>query len=139
MGLLGLRKVGWIFAHPPREKGFFFSGPEILFAAEQQLEAAQGVNDTPFVTVKVTLDAEKSQAVVEVRNSSIVIVSNGIIAVILFKAFQVSKQCMEMTAEGVLEVCPHLGHLGVNKTFTALVEGKNATEVRASTVNYQPQ
>jgi hypothetical protein len=35
-----------------------------MFAAEQQLEAANGVNDTPFVTVKVTLD-EKSQAVVE--------------------------------------------------------------------------
>lgn len=64
MNLLNLQKVGWVVAHPPREKGFFFSGPEVLFAAEQQLEAAQGVNDTPFVTVKVTLDAE-SRAVVE--------------------------------------------------------------------------
>jgi hypothetical protein len=38
--------------------------PEILFAAEQQLEAADGIEDTPFVTVKVTLD-ENSMAVVE--------------------------------------------------------------------------
>ncbi|RYH11884.1 hypothetical protein EON65_38615 [archaeon] len=63
--LLGLQKVGWIFAHPPREKGFHFSGPEVLFAAEQQLEAAQGINDTPFVTMKATLDHEKGQAVIE--------------------------------------------------------------------------
>jgi hypothetical protein len=35
-----------------------------MFAAEQQLEAANGPNDTPFVTVKVTID-EKIQAVVE--------------------------------------------------------------------------
>jgi hypothetical protein len=35
-----------------------------MHGAEQQLEAAEGVNDSPFVTVKVTLD-EKSQAVVE--------------------------------------------------------------------------
>lgn len=34
-----------------------------------------------------------------------------------------------MVAEGVLEVCPHLGHLRVSPTFTALVEGKPATEV----------
>lgn len=61
---LGLQKVGWVFAHPPREKGFHFSCPEIMFAAEQQLEAARGVEDTPFVTVKITLD-DKNQMVVE--------------------------------------------------------------------------
>ena len=43
---------------------FYFSGPEILFAAEQQLEAAGGVGDTTFATVKVTVD-EKDQIVVE--------------------------------------------------------------------------
>lgn len=43
---------------------FYFSTPEIMFTAEQQLEAADGIEDTPFVTVKVTLD-ENSQAVVE--------------------------------------------------------------------------
>lgn len=36
---------------------------------------------------------------------------------------------MEMVAEGVLEVSPNLGSLKVNSTFTAVVEGKNATEV----------
>jgi nuclear protein localization family protein 4 len=105
---LGLKKVGWIFAHPPREKGFFFSGPEVLFTAEQQLEAADGVADTPFVTIKVTLD-ENAQAVVE--------------------AFQVSKQCMEMIAEGVLQPSVNLGSCTVSDTFTAIVEGKPAKEV----------
>jgi len=43
---------------------FHFSWAETLFAAEQQLEAAQGVNDTPFVTMKLTVD-EKGQIIVE--------------------------------------------------------------------------
>lgn len=47
------KKVGWIFAHPPREEGFLFSSAEVITAATLQLEAADGVNDTPFVTVKV--------------------------------------------------------------------------------------
>lgn len=48
-----MKKVGWIFAHPPREEGFLFSSAEVITAATLQLEAADGVNDTPFVTVKV--------------------------------------------------------------------------------------
>lgn len=43
---------------------FHFSGPEIMFTAEQQLEAAGGIGDTPFVTMKLTID-EKSQIIVE--------------------------------------------------------------------------
>lgn len=35
-----------------------------MFAAEQQLEAAQGVNDTPFVTMKLTIN-EKNEIIVE--------------------------------------------------------------------------
>lgn len=87
---------------------FFFSGLEVLYAAEQQLEAAGGIADTPFVTVKVTLNDE-GQSVIE--------------------AFQVSKQCMEMVAEGVLEISKDLGCCSVNSTFTAVVEGKNADKV----------
>eukprot|EP01032_Pedospumella_encystans_P013179 gene13179-15190_t len=109
--MLGLQKVGWIFSHPAREKGFHFSWAETLFAAEQQLEAAQGVNDTPFVTMKLTVD-EKGQIIVE--------------------AYQVSKQCMEMVAEGVLAPSANLGHCAVNPTFTAIVEGKEAKEVDTS-------
>ena len=37
---------------------FHFSNAEILCAAEQQLEAAQGINETLFVTFKLTLDSE---------------------------------------------------------------------------------
>eukprot|EP01039_Chlorochromonas_danica_P006049 gene6049-6662_t len=110
--LLGLQKVGWVFSHPPREKSFHFSGPEVLFTAEQQLEAAQGVEETSFVTVKLTLDPETEKTIVE--------------------AFQVSKQCMEMVAEGVLQACTHPGHLSVSPTFTAMVEGKPAQEVDCS-------
>jgi len=62
--MLGLVKVGWILSHPPREKGFFFSGAEIIFAAEQSLEAANGVNDTPFVNIRVTVD-ETNNVVVD--------------------------------------------------------------------------
>ena len=48
--LMGLKKVGLIFAHPPREKGYQFSGYEILTSAEHQLECAQGKNSctSPF-------------------------------------------------------------------------------------------
>lgn len=106
--LLGLKKVGMIFAHPPREKGYQFSGYEILAAAEMQLECAQGVEDTPFVTVKCTLDEEgKPESA----------------------AYQVSKQCMEMVAEGVISAGENLGCVNVNETFTAIVEGKETREV----------
>eukprot|EP00600_Ochromonadales_sp_CCMP1393_P007567 CAMPEP_0174969530 /NCGR_PEP_ID=MMETSP0004_2-20121128/8816_1 /TAXON_ID=420556 /ORGANISM="Ochromonas sp., Strain CCMP1393" /LENGTH=436 /DNA_ID=CAMNT_0016219035 /DNA_START=117 /DNA_END=1428 /DNA_ORIENTATION=- len=108
-GMLGLTKVGWIFSHPTREKGFHFSGAEIMFAAEQQLEAAQGVGDTPFVTMKLTID-ETSQISVE--------------------AYQVSKQCMEMVAEGVVSPnAVNLGAVDVNETFTAIVEGRESKEI----------
>ena len=43
---------------------FHMSGSEVIFAAEQQLECANGIEDTPFVTVKVTL-GEDSNPVVE--------------------------------------------------------------------------
>eukprot|EP00968_Pinguiococcus_pyrenoidosus_P021130 scaffold2679_cov251-Pinguiococcus_pyrenoidosus.AAC.2 len=107
-GLLNMQKVGWIFGHPPREEGFHFSSPEVFMAAEQQLEAAEGVGDTPFVTVKVTCDAE-GRALVE--------------------GYQVSKQAMEMVAEGALEIGENPGECAVNETFTALVEAKEAKAV----------
>ncbi|CAN0145288.1 unnamed protein product [Scytosiphon promiscuus] len=106
-GLLGLKRVGWIFAHPPREEGFLFSSAEVITAATLQLEAADGINDTPFVTVKVTAEEDGSAH---------------------FDAFQVSKQCMEMVAEGALEVGENPGHCVVPKTFTAIVEMKEAKE-----------
>ena len=58
---LNLKKVGWIFAHPPREEGFVFSGQEVMQAAMEQLEAAEGVKETPFVTVRVTLAEENGE------------------------------------------------------------------------------
>ncbi|CAM9848331.1 unnamed protein product [Pylaiella littoralis] len=107
-GLLGLKRVGWIFAHPPREEGFLFSSAEVITAATLQLEAADGINDTPFVTVKVTAEEDGNAH---------------------FDAFQVSKQCMEMVAEGALDVGENPGHCVVPKTFTAIVEMKEAKEV----------
>jgi len=106
--LLNLQRVGWIFSHPPREDGFLFSNAEIITAAELQLEAANGIADTPFVTVKVTLDDE--------GNSS-------------FDAFQVSKQCMEMVAEGAIKPHEDPGVCGIDDTFTAVVEAKDTKEV----------
>ncbi len=107
---LGVQKVGWIFSHPLREEKFHFSASEVIEAAEQQLLAAEGVTDTPFVTIKVTLDRTTGMPMAE--------------------GFQVSKQAMEMAAEGALEVHPsNLGMSRVNDTFTAYVEHKPTKEV----------
>jgi len=107
---LGLERVGWIFGHAPREEGFQLSSHEILTAAELQLEAAGGLEkSTPFVTIKVTVGPD-GNAVVD--------------------AFQVSRQCMEMVAEGALDVHPtRPGYCKVVDTFTAVMEGKNSDEV----------
>eukprot|EP00980_Cylindrotheca_fusiformis_P023527 scaffold10571_cov154-Cylindrotheca_fusiformis.AAC.5 len=106
--LCGLRKVGWIFGHPPREEGFVLSASEVIMAAEMQLEAAGGVEETPFVTVKVTTG------------------ENGNVSV---EAFQVSQQCMAMAAEEALEIGPNPGFCNINDTFTAIQEGKESKTV----------
>ena len=107
--MLGFRRVGWIFAHPPREDRFNFSCAEIISSAEQQLEAADGIADTPYVTMKVTLNVDTNELSVD--------------------GWQVSKQCMEMVAEGAIQVSPNLGFCAVNPTFTAYVEGRPAKEI----------
>ncbi len=106
--LLGLRKVGWIIGHPPRETGFVLSAAEIIMAAEFQLEAAGGIAETPFVTVKVTLGDDGNAAV---------------------EAFQVSQQCMAMVAEEALEVSPNPGFCAVHDTFTAIQEGRESKTI----------
>jgi len=103
--MLGLKRVGWIFGHPPREEGFQMSSSEVLMAAELQLEAAEGARPTPFVTVKVTVGDD--------GNAS-------------FEAFQMSLQCMEMVAESALDVGPQPGFSYVNDTFTLIQEGKES-------------
>jgi nuclear protein localization family protein 4 len=106
--MLGLKRVGWIFGHPPREKGFQMASSEIIMAAELQIEAAQGVDETPFVTVKVTAGDDGN---------------------VSFEAFQVSKQCMEMVAEEALVVGENPGFCYVNETFSAIQEGKNSNMI----------
>ena len=97
-----------MFSHPPREANFHFTAAEVMCAAEQQLLAAGGIEESLYVTVKVTLDEEGKP---------------------LIDAWQVTKQCMEMVAEGALQGGPHPGMCLVNPTFTAIVEGKPASEV----------
>jgi len=106
--LLGLQKVGWIFSHPPREDGFVMSNAEIIMAAEFQLEAAQGVAETPFTTVKVTQGKDGNVSV---------------------EGFQVSQQCMAMVAEEALEIDADPKVCKVNDTFTAIQEGKPSPTV----------
>ena len=106
--MLRLKKVGWIFGHPPREKGFQLSSTEVIMGAELQLEAANGVEPTPFVTIKVT------------------VADDGTVS---FEAFQMSLLCMEMVAEQALEVGPKPGFCYVNETFTAIQEGKDSKTV----------
>lgn len=107
-GMLGLQKVGWIFNHAPREDGFVMNAAEIIMAAEYQLEAAQGVEETPFVTVKCTLGKDGNVSV---------------------EGFQVSQQCMAMVAEEALEIDTNPGFSKVNETFTAIQEGKESKTV----------
>ena len=106
--MLGLTKVGWIVGHPPREKGFQLSNAEVIMAAELQLECAGGIEPTPFVTIRVTVDDDGN---------------------VVVEAFQVSLQCMEMVAEEALEVGPNPGFCYVNETFTAIQEGKPSPTV----------
>jgi nuclear protein localization family protein 4 len=111
--MLGLQKVGWIFGHDPQRRQlktpYVLSSAEIIMAAELQLEAADGVNETPFVTVKVTLGDDDAVAV---------------------EAFQVSQQCMAMAAEQALEIdATNLGVCRINDTFTAVQEGKDSKTV----------
>lgn len=106
--MLGLTKVGWIFGHPPREKGFQMSAAEVIMAAELQLESAGGIEPTPFVTIKVTAGDDGN---------------------VSFEAFQVSKQCMEMVAEEALTIGENPGFCYVSETFTVIQEGKESKTV----------
>ena len=107
--MLGLRKVGWIIGHEGREPGLVLTNAEVIMAAELQLEAAGGVEDTPFVTVQVKPGKD------------------GVVSV---EAFQVSKQCMAMVAEEALEVNVENPKIcNVNETFTAIQEGKESKTV----------
>ncbi|KAL9191143.1 hypothetical protein ACHAXT_000849 [Thalassiosira profunda] len=106
--MLGLQRVGWIVGHPPREEGFQLSAAEIIMAAELQLESAGGVEPTPFVTVRVTVDDDGN---------------------VVVEAFQVSLQCMEMVAEEALDIGPNPGFCYVNDSFTAIQEGKPSATV----------
>eukprot|EP00560_Eucampia_antarctica_P006347 CAMPEP_0197825444 /NCGR_PEP_ID=MMETSP1437-20131217/2527_1 /TAXON_ID=49252 ORGANISM="Eucampia antarctica, Strain CCMP1452" /NCGR_SAMPLE_ID=MMETSP1437 /ASSEMBLY_ACC=CAM_ASM_001096 /LENGTH=479 /DNA_ID=CAMNT_0043425443 /DNA_START=155 /DNA_END=1594 /DNA_ORIENTATION=+ len=106
--MIGLQRVGWILGHPPRVKGFQMSAAEVIMAAELQIEAADGVEPTPFVTVKATLGDDGN---------------------VSFEAFQVSRQCMEMVAEGAISVGENPGFCAVSDTFTAIQEGKESKTV----------
>ena len=110
--LCGLKKVGWIFGHEPsRRPGLTMTAAEIIMAAEYQLEAAGGVNETPFCTIKVTKGEDGNVSV---------------------EAFQVSQQCMAMVAEEALEIGLDEGICQVNETFTAIQEGKESKTVENS-------
>jgi len=101
--LLGLQKIGWIFGHPPRQDGIVLTAAEVIMAAELQLEAADGMEETPFVTIKVGQGKDGNVGV---------------------EAFQVSQQCMAMVAEEALEIATNPGVCQINETFTAIQEGK---------------
>ncbi|GKY92445.1 hypothetical protein MPSEU_000215000 [Mayamaea pseudoterrestris] len=107
--MLGWRRVGWIFGqNDVRDEGHVLSSSEVIMAAEYQLEAADGVNETPFVTVKVAKGQDGNVSV---------------------EAFQVSQQCMAMVAEEALQVGPNSKCCVVNETFTAIQEGKPSPTV----------
>ena len=61
--MLGFTKVGWVFAHHPREDDFIMTANEIQMAGLQQLEHANGVGATPFVSLRVKPDEDGNAAV----------------------------------------------------------------------------
>ena len=107
---LGLTRVGFMFSHPgPREEGFHFAANEVILCAENQLLAGDDKMQSPFVTVKVSLD-ENDMAD--------------------FQAYQMSKQCLELVAEGALihDPAEPRGCL-VHDTFSCLVAAKEVSRV----------
>jgi nuclear protein localization protein 4 homolog len=102
---LGLERVGFAFAHPgERSEGYRFQSNEVLLCAENQLLAGDTEMKSPFVTVKVMIGEDGNVA---------------------FDAFQMSKQCLEMTAEGALEYDPkEVRGCRISDTYSAMVEAK---------------
>ena len=110
-GFLGLQKVGIMFVHPTREDAFILSDEEVLLSAEGQLLDADGIEPpTAFATVELK------------RNIDGHVQAEG---------WQVSKQCMQMLADGALvpNVNGKPGYCSVPNTFTAIVAGQPASEV----------
>jgi nuclear protein localization family protein 4 len=102
---LGLRKVGFLFSHPPGRAGYTLSAPEIIYAGEQALEATAGLMDSAFVIIKCTSEQGSAS----------------------FDAFSLTPQCLEMVAEdALLAMEDNPGHAAINETFTLIVEKKQA-------------
>ena len=107
---LGLERVGFMYSHPGgRGEQYHFSANEIIMCAENQLLAGDEDMSSPFVTVKVTLNANNETD---------------------FQAYQMSKQCLELCAEGALLYDPNepRGCL-IHDTFSCLVEMKEVSRV----------
>lgn len=134
-----------IFPSPddlPRSRNFrfFLSGAEVIAAAEQQLEIAGGIEDTPFVTITVTIDAADSTKrivsayqVRKMKNKHLPTYYRALSHIL--SVCQITKQGMEMAAEGALLVSSNLGSCGIDPTFTAQVEHRNVKEVSAVEVS----
>ena len=84
------------------------SAEEVMFAGMQQLEVADGIAKTPFVTLRMKPTEEGGGDT---------------------DALQVTLQAMDMVAEGALEVDPkNRAACAVSPTFTAVVEGKEGVK-----------
>jgi hypothetical protein len=120
------RRIWLIFQY----SRFHFSNAEVICAAEQQLEAAGGIAESLFVTVKVTLDADGQPLVDAWQVKVFGTTSKDIYLINTYKLlYQICKQGLEMVAEGALQVSPHPGTSAVHPTFTAYVEMKKTKEV----------
>lgn len=100
-GLLGMRKVGWVFSHAPG-RDFTMSGAEILKAAELQSKYGR-----QFCTVAVTTNTEGH---------------------IMFESYQVSDQCVKLFEDGILladDANPKI----IKTTKPVVVDKKETTEV----------
>lgn len=103
---LGLQRVGFVFVHPNDRNltDVRFHSNEILLCAENQLLAGDEKMESPFVTVKCFKNEDNN---------------------VEFEPYQLSKQCLEMVAEEVLQNDTSKPSMcAVSDTFSVLVEAK---------------
>jgi nuclear protein localization family protein 4 len=95
----------------PEKLDLSFRQLKLSWPQKLQLESAGGVEETPFVMVKVTTGEDGNFSV---------------------EAIQVSQQCMAMVAEEALEIGPTSGICKINDTFTAIQDERKARWLRTT-------
>lgn len=108
---LGLRKVGFMFSHPPGREGYRFTTHELVNAGEQALEVADKYPDSPFVVLCCTATSDEKTP-------------NALAAD--FQAYALTSQVLEMiSSDALLKMPEYPGHSSIDEKFALVVEKKH--------------